>query len=618
MSLDKITSYVILRWSAPPQLTVSEWADQNRVLSPESSAEPGQWRTERAEYQRGIMDALSDPLVETVVMMTSSQIGKTEMLGNCVGYYISQDPSPILVVMPTVEMGQTWSKDRLAPMLRDTECLRGLVKDVRSRDANNTVLHKVFPGGHITISGANSAASLASRPIRMVLCDEVDRFPVSAGTEGDPVNLAFKRATTFWNRKRVMTSTPTIKDYSRIEAAYEASDKRKYYVPCPVCNTYQVLKWGNVRWPQGEPDKSVIVCESCGKHLTDADKVKIIKSGEWRAEAPFKGIAGFWINEIYSPWVRLSEMVNNFLEAKKLPETLKVFVNTSLGETWEEKGETLKDDILYNRRETYGPKIPMWAGVITASVDVQDDRLEVLTVAWGKGEECWCMDWQAFHGNPAKKEIWDKLDEYLLKSWEHESGAVMKIVSCCVDTGGHHTRQAYMFVKPRQVRRVYAVKGAKDPGKPIVSRPTVSNLAKVKLFNLGVDTAKETIYARLKIEEFGDGYIHFPTQFDEEFFKQLTAEKIVTRYLKGFPKREWVKVRARNEALDLMVYNLAALALLNPNLPVLVDALVEHLKNPQAGEPVSPQATEIKPEPLKTSWHRRIRPSNGGWINRWR
>ena len=195
------------RLKPPPKLTISEWADEYRKLSPESSAEPGSWNTSRAEYQRGIMDALSDPYIETVVVMSSAQVGKTEILNNAVGYFISQDPSPMLVVQPTLDMAQTWSKDRLAPMLRDTPILSGLVKDPRSRDSGNTTLHKVFPGGHVTACGANSPSSLASRPVRNVFCDEVDRYPVSAGTEGDPVSLAKKRSATFWNRKIDRKST---------------------------------------------------------------------------------------------------------------------------------------------------------------------------------------------------------------------------------------------------------------------------------------------------------------------------------------------------------------------------------------------------------------------------
>jgi phage terminase large subunit GpA-like protein len=231
----RLTLNALRAFKPPPDLKVSDWADQDRKLSPEASAEPGQWITSRAEYQRGIMDAFSDPAVEMVVVMSSAQVGKTEILNNVIGFHVAQDPSPMLVVQPTLDMAQTWSKDRLAPMLRDTPQLQGLVKDPRARDSGNTTLHKIFPGGHITACGANSPSSLASRPVRIVLCDEVDRYPVSAGSEGDPVSLARKRASTFWNRRIGLFSTPTNKGNSRIEAAFEESDKRFYFVPCPHC-----------------------------------------------------------------------------------------------------------------------------------------------------------------------------------------------------------------------------------------------------------------------------------------------------------------------------------------------------------------------------------------------
>ena len=248
----------------PPKLTVSQWADSYRQLSSESSAEAGRWSTSRAEYQRGMRDAVSDISVETVVLMTGAQIGKTELINNVVGFHIHQDPAPMLVVQPTLEMAQTWSKDRLSPAIRDTPVLTEKIKDPRSRDSGNTTLHKVFSGGHVTACGANSPSSLASRPCRIILCDEVDRYPLSAGSEGDPVGLAKRRSATFWNKKLILVSTPTEKGASRIEQAYEESDKRKYHVACPDCDHRQVLSWANVKWEEGKPSSAEYVCEDCG------------------------------------------------------------------------------------------------------------------------------------------------------------------------------------------------------------------------------------------------------------------------------------------------------------------------------------------------------------------
>lgn len=307
----------------PKKLTVSQWSDEYRQLSSEASSESGKWRTSRAEYQRGIMEAFSDPTIETVVWMSSAQVGKTEILLNIIGYFVDQDPSPILLLQPTLEMAQAFSKDRLAPMIRDTKQITDKVKESKSKDSGNTILHKTFMGGHITMAGANSPSSLASRPVRVVLCDEVDRYPASAGTEGDPVNLAFKRTTTFWNRKKMITSTPTIKGASRIERAYEESDMRKFYVPCPACGHEQILEWENVVWETNRPETATYHCSKCGSGWSDGVRHNAIKEGRWIAQNQKKGVAGFWINEIYSPWVELGTMAKNFLEAKKSQEMLK-------------------------------------------------------------------------------------------------------------------------------------------------------------------------------------------------------------------------------------------------------------------------------------------------------
>lgn len=544
----------------PPRQTISEWADENRRLSPESSAEPGRWETRRAEYQRGIMDAVSDPAVHTVVGMTAAQVGKTELLNNLVGFHVDRDPSPILVLQPTLDMAKTWSKDRLAPMLRDTPCLRGKVKDARSRDSDNTVLHKVFPGGHITIAGANSAASLASRPIRIVICDEVDRYPVSAGTEGDPVNLAKKRSTTFWNRKLVLMSTPTIKGASRIEGAYEASDRRHYFVPCQACGVFQTLRWRQVRWPEGDPEGAGYACEACGAVWDEGMRLRAVAMGEWRATAPFRGVAGFWLNALYSPWVRLGELAVEFVEVKGFPEQLKTFVNTSLGESWEDRGEQVDDTGLLERQEPYGPELPAGVALVTAGVDVQDDRLEVELVGWGRGEECWSLDYRVVRGDPSTAELWNRLDDVLRAPLMREDGARLGVAAVSVDTGGHHTHAAYRFCKEREARRIWAIKGVAGAGKPIwPRRPSKKNVGRVNLYLIGVDAAKDWVFARLKIPEPGPGYCHFPNRYDEEYFRQLTGEKVITRYVKGFPTRVWVKKRARNDALDARVYAVSAL-----------------------------------------------------------
>lgn len=561
--LASLASEAVRILRSPPLLTISAWADAYRRLSPESAAEPGQWNTDRAPYQREIMDVITAPDVEGVVLMTSAQIGKTAILENVVGYFVSQDPAPLLVLMPTLEMAQTFSKDRLATMLRDTPILRGLVKDPRSRDSGNTMLHKTFPGGHITMTGANSPASLASRPIRIVLCDEVDRYPTSAGSEGDPVHLARKRTATFWNRKLILTSTPTIKNLSRIEAAFEQSDQRRYHVPCPHCGEHQVLKWSGVKWDEGQPETARYYCEHCGAGIDEATKPKMLLAGKWIAEAPFNGVAGFHINELYSPWRKWGEVAADFLEAKHGgTEMLKAWVNTSLGECWEESGDGIEATGLLMRLEQYERDgMPILA--VTAGADVQKDRIEVSLVGWGRGEEAWLLDHVILEGDTARPDVWQDLDALVRET---------NPTAMAVDSG-YNSDLAYQFCSKR--RWAFAIKGASGFERPLVedARRRAQRLRRagrrgVRVEPIGVDSGKVLIYSRLRQAEPGPGFVHFPddSAFDEEYFAQLTAEKLVVKRRFGRASQQWVQLRPRNEALDCLVYALAALRLASIDL----------------------------------------------------
>ncbi len=556
-------------FAPPPNLTVSQWADRERRLSPEASAEPGRWDTSRAEYQRGIMDAFSEASIHTVVVMSSAQVGKTEILNNVSGFHVDLDPAPMLILQPTLEMAETWSKDRLSPMLRDTPTLQGKVSDARSRDGNNTIRHKVYEGGHITMAGANSPASLASRPIRVVLCDEIDRYPPSAGAEGDPISLARKRSTTFWNRKLGLFSTPTVKGVSRIEAAFGESDQRRFWVPCPHCGEKQTLKWAQVKWDSGAPESAAYACESCGTLWSDAERWSAVRKGEWRAGASFTGIAGFHLSEIYSPWVRLAETVRSFLEAKPHPERLKTWVNTALGETWEERGEEVDQHVLTGRLEEWDPQaVPAEVLMITCGVDVQGDRLEIERVGWGLEDESWSLEHEVLRGDPSAPDLWRELDEYLLTPTKTKDGRLLSVSAACVDYGGHYGQAVADFVRDKQSRRrVYAIKGQGGPGKPLWPKlASKNNKGRISLFMIGVDAGKDIIYGRLRIAEPGPGYCHFPKDRDPAWFEQLTSEVVVTRHSKGFPVREWQpKPNTRQEALDCRVYAFAALRSMSIN-----------------------------------------------------
>lgn len=556
------------------------------MLSPEASAEPGSWRTDRVPYLRGIMDAFSEPIVQMVVVMSSSQIGKTEIVNNVVGYYIDQDPGPMLVLQPNVEpMAKAWSKDRFAPMLRDSPRLRGKVHDPRSRDSGNTILHKIFPGGHITVAGANSPAGLSSRPIRIVLFDEIDRYPASAGTEGDPLELAIARTQTFYNRKIGMFSTPGVKGVSRIEKAYSESDRRRYFVPCPACGTMQPLEWKGIVWEKDgdgnhKPETVKYQCQECGVLIDEVDKYRMLSQGEWIPELPGERIAGFHLNALYSPFLRWQEIVEHFLKAKPSPERLQVFVNTVLGETWEEQAEKADATELAARREHWPAEVPAGVGVLTAGVDVQVEWLELAVKGWGAEEESWLIAHHRIHGDPQKKDVWERLEALLTKAYEHESGAKLRIRACMIDSG-YLTDIVYGFVRTRQKRNVFASKGMDTIGAIPLKRATKANRYGVKLFTVGTVSMKDTIFNRLKITRPGPGYMHFcqqgPDGADAEYFAQFEAEHVVRRFSHGRMIRGYKQKRTRNEAIDLEVLNLAALHALGAGIRNQLGKLAEHL-----------------------------------------
>ncbi|MHC1747446.1 MAG: phage terminase large subunit family protein [Cellulosilyticaceae bacterium] len=556
----------------PPLLKVSEWADAYRRLSPEASAEPGRWNTDRAPYQRAIMDALNDSRTEEIVVMSSAQVGKTEIVLNILGYYIDYDPSPILIMQPTDGMAQAFSKDRIAPMIRDTPALTKKVRDAKSRDSENTILHKKFPGGHVTIVGANAAAGLASRPIKVLLCDEVDRYPASAGTEGDPVNLAKKRTTTFWNRKKIYVSTPTIKGMSRIEQEYNSSTMEQWCVACPCCGTYQPYEWNRIKFGD-----VTMECLSCRESFVETEWKG--QPGKWIARNTKAEKRGFHLNEMASPWKRWDDIIKDFKEAnKKYKETrstqqLQVFINTSLGEAWELKGDGVEEDSILSRREKYECDMPDEVVVLTAGVDVQDNRFEIEVVGWAQGYESWGIQYHTIYCDPEKDTSWEALEEWLEKEFYFKNGNSLLIAATCIDTGGHFTDKCYGFLKKmdKKQKRIYGIKGIGGPGYALIHKQSRNTKNGVRIFIVGVDQGKELIMSRLNTKEKGPGYCHFPLNrernYDEIYMKGLTSEKrVVTTNKKGETKLEWIKKSGtRNEPLDLRNYATAAAQILNPN-----------------------------------------------------
>jgi phage terminase large subunit GpA-like protein len=555
----------------PREQTISQWADDERVLSSESSAEPGRWRTDRACYMREVMDALNDPSIQRVVLMKASQIGATEALNNILGFYMARDPAPMLIIQPNVEMAETWSRDRLAPMLRDTPCLVGKVHDPKSRDSGNTIRQKVFPGGRLTIVGANAPSGLSARPIRIVLGDEIDRWPVSAGTEGDPLALAAKRQQTYWHRKTFIASTPVLKITSVISREYEASDRRRYYVPCPHCDHEQTMKWKQVVWDKTEtgdgkhvhhPESAYYVCEECGAIWSEVDRHNAIKKGRWIAENPGGNVAGFHIPGFLSPWLTLEEIAREFLKAGGDPSLRQVWENTVLGEPFEEAAEKIDGSNLIGRGESYGPQsVPAAVALVTAGVDVQSNRLELQVIGWGADEESWLLAHEVIHGDPTQPMVWEELDQMLLTPMRREDGRELRIRACCIDTGGHHGSQVHAFCRPRRNRRIFPTKGFAGVRDIWPRSASKTHDKRSSVFLIGINAAKEALYGRLRISKPGPGYIHFPVGqgFDEEFFAQLTSEHVVTRKKDGRPYRKWLLPPGRrNEALDCYVLALSA------------------------------------------------------------
>ncbi|OSM04155.1 phage terminase large subunit family protein [Magnetofaba australis] len=573
-----------------PLLTVSQWSDKHRILSQRASSEPGKWRTSRTPYLKEIMDCLSPASpVRRVVFMKGAQIGGTEA-GNClIGYVIHQAPGPMMAVSPTVELAKRNSKQRIDPLIEESEALKELVKPARSRDSGNTVLSKEFPGGVLILTGANSAVGLRSMPARYLFLDEVDGYPGDVEGEGDPILLAERRSATFQRRKIFLVSTPNRKGLSRIEREYLASDQRKFHVPCPECGERQPLEFGNLTWDEGKPDTARYRCAHCDALIWEHHKTHMLENGEWvaTAEAESRQTVGFHLNSLYSPvgWFSWADAVEMYEQAQKNPDLMKGFVNTVLGEPFEEAFEAPDWTRLYDRRETYRiGEVPDGGLFLTAGVDVQKDRLECEVMAWGREKRSWSIDYFVLDGDTARPEVWGQLDRVLAKDWKHACGQRLPIRVMCVDSG-YATQDVYAWVRKhpqatwgpagavaRQQRTVVAIKGRdRDTALLLtVSKADAGHRKRgLKVWSIGTPVAKGELYRWLKLprptdeglesgESYPPGYCHFP-QYNEEFFKQLTAERLITRMVKGFPQASWEKEPGkRNEALDCRVYARAA------------------------------------------------------------
>lgn len=576
----------------PPILTVSQWADRNRILSSVSSPNPGKWKTTRTPYLREPMDCLSSHSpVEMVDLMFGSQLGKTEVVLNWSGYKIDHSPGPMMIVQPTVDMAKRFSKQRIAT-LSETPAIKEKLRPARERDSGNTILQKDFPGGTLILTGANSAVGLSSAPVGALGLDEEDRFPEMTD-EGDPVELAEARTKNFVNSKILRTSTPTTVERSRIYKGFLEGDMSRYHVPCPHCKELQVLKWGDetssygIKWETGKPDTAYYLCEKNGCVIEEYHKDWMLQEengAKWVAEKPelSEYHRSFHLPTIYSPWYSWGKAVRKFLKAKKHPERLKAFVNTYLGEPWAEKEAEVPDwRILYGRREPSIKigSVPAAGLMLTGACDVQKNRIEAQVVAWGSGRQSWVIDKREFIGSPldfTDKGPWVQVDAFLHEQFPHESGLMMPMRMVGIDSG-YETQAVYNFVRKYPAGRVIATRGF-DHLKMILGTPSPVDVnfggKKIKrglrLFPIGSSHIKDEIYGLLKLQMptetelaengFPDGFIHFP-EFDEEFFEQMTAEHKTYRIEKGFRKYYWEKLRERNEQLDMFAINRAVASL---------------------------------------------------------
>jgi phage terminase large subunit GpA-like protein len=597
-------------WKTDPIVSISEWSDANIILAGTDSAEPGPFRTSRTPYVREIVECLSPQNPATkVVWMAGSQVAKTRTGLNWIAYVVDCAPGPMLMVQPTVDTAKRVSKQRLAPMFENVAALSKKIKPARERDSGNTQLEKEFPGGMLILAGANSAAGLRSMPMRYLFLDEVDAYPADVEGEGDPVALAEKRTGTYNKRKKIfITSTPTIKGLSRVEAEFNLSDQRRLFMPCPHCGFFDWIRWENIRWEE-EPKDARLLCVACGTLIEERFKTQMHEGAQWRPTAKSDGrTIGFHLSALYAPlgWQSWADIAAEFVHAKKEPLKLKTFINTILGETWEEKGDALDADDLKSRMENYAAEVPGGVGLLVGSVDVQGDRLEWKCKGYGAGEESWLIAVGQVQGDPAKDQTWLELDKELVQTFDHESGRRMVMRAIAVDSGGLHTDQVYKFCKVREQRRiagqsqvVRAIKGIGGTGREILGRPSKANRYKCKLYPIGVDTAKDTVFSRMHIEQAGAGFMHLPSWCDDEYLEQLTSEKAVKRYKKGVGTvREYVKVRERNEALDLEVYAIAALySLGQATVKRLGQYAIEAAIKVEPGQDLAPPPDDTPPKP---------------------
>ncbi len=601
----------------PERLTVSEWADKKRRLSQESSAEVGQWRTSRTPYLKEIMDSFNDPLVKHIVVVASSQVGKSECINNMIGYIIDQDPGSILFIQPTTIDAKEYSKLRIAPMIRDTKCLKVKVAERKSRDSENTILQKSYPGGILTMCGSTEAHALASKPIRYLFGDERDRWATSAGDEGDPWELATARQITFYNSKAVEVSTPTIKGASAIEKSYGDGTMERWKTQCPHCGEYNEIRFEDIRFEKnvtevkGEKTYEITdlyyICPSCGCISNEAQMKA--QPSKWVADNPeaYKqhGTRSYWLSSWASPWAPWKSTILLYLKAIGDSKKMQVVYNTRFGLLWEDRGDLDDEESVMSRREEYSAELPDGVLLLTCGVDTQDDRLEYEVVGHGHFGETWAIRKGIILGRPDTDEVWEALDEIIDHRYSFENGVRLRISITFVDEGGHFTQEVRQRCAERFNKKVFAIKGRGGRDIPYTSPPKKRNIViKGKIigqcwtYEIGVDAGKQIIFDNIRVQTPGRKYCHFPMRDDygSEYFKGLLSERLIYDTKLKNPWR-WVKIpgHERNEALDCRNYANAAAKALNPDY----DLLAKRLKAAVPSDNTTSEAPAAKPRPKK-------------------
>ena len=624
--LNAAISKALAGFKPPEDITVSEWADNKRRLSLESSSEAGQWRTSRTPYLKEIMDAFTDPQVKRIVFVSASQVGKSECINNMIGYVIDQDPGSILFVHPTNGEAREYSTLRIAPMIRDTKCLRDKVADPKSRDTRNTILQKQYPGGILTMCGSIEAHALASKPIRYLFGDERDRWVKSAGDEGDPWMLAQRRQTTYYNAKAVEVSTPTIKSASAIADSYADGTMERYKTKCPHCGEYHEIDFDSIHFEKTEDTEKgkkhfevtsiCYACPGCGGVSTEAEMRR--QPCRWEADNPAalaNGTRSFWLSAFVSPWMSWKKIILEFLYAKDDPRKLQVVYNTLFGKLWENRGDIEDEESLMARREEYDAELPDGVLMLTIGVDTQDDRFEYEVVGHGRYGETWGIEKGIIIGRPDTDEAWQALDDVIDKVFHFKSGVGLHSTLTFIDESGHYTQDVRLRCRMRQSKKIFPIKGRGGEGIPYTSPPKLykitirgRSLGVCKVFELGVDSGKAQIMDNLKVQTPGPKYCHFPRRDDygTAYFRGLLSEhmeendnpRAKTRFI-------WKKIpgHERNEPLDCRNYANAAAKFMAPNWDALEARIRGTTPNAQsASRPAAKPRPRTKRTNVSDEW----------------